>query len=200
MSGIAEILLNLGFKVTGSDISSSETTNHLSRRGAEVFIGHKADNIKKADVIVYSSAIDNKNPEIRKAKGMNIPIIPRAEMLAQLMRLKKGIAIAGTHGKTSTSSIIGNIFHQANLKPTTIIGGKVFNIGSNAILGKGDYLICEADESDGSFLKLSPEVVVVTNIDNDHLDYYGNMVNLKKAFIEFINKIPFYGFAVVCID
>lgn len=200
MSGIAEILLNLGFKVTGSDIASSETVIHLKKAGAFVFIGHKAANVTQADVVVYSSAIDKKNSEIKKALALKIPIIPRAEMLAQLMRLKRGIAVAGTHGKTSTSSIIGNIFLQAHLKPTTIIGGKVFNIGSNAKLGKGDFVICEADESDGSFLKLSPEIAVVTNIDNDHLDYYGNMKNLKKAFIQFINKIPFYGFAVVCID
>ncbi len=200
MSGIAEILLNLRFKVTGSDIASSETVCHLRKAGALVFIGHKASNVTQADVVVYSSAIDKKNPEIKNALVLKIPIIPRAEMLAQLMRLKRGIAVAGTHGKTSTSSIIGNIFFQAQLKPTTIIGGKVFNIGSNAKLGKGEFVICEADESDGSFLKLSPEIAVVTNIDNDHLDYYGCMKNLKKAFIQFINKIPFYGFAVVCID
>lgn len=200
MSGIAEILLNLKFKVTGSDISASETTMRLNKLGAKVFIGHRSSNVDKADVIVYSSAIDYKNPEIIKANKLNIPIIPRAEMLAQLMRLKRGIAVAGTHGKTTTSSILGNIFYQSGMKPTTIIGGKVFNLGANAKLGKGEYLICEADESDGSFLKLSPEAVIVTNIDNDHLDHYGSIPVLKDAFIEFINKIPFFGFAVLCID
>ena len=200
MSGIAEILINLGFKVTGSDVIRSDTTAHLKKLGAGVFTGHKASNINGADVIVYSSAINRTNPEIKKARALKIPIVPRAEMLAELMRLKRGIAVAGTHGKTTTSSIIGNIFYKANLKPTVIIGGKVFNIGSSARLGRGEFLICEADESDGSFLMLSPEIVIVTNIDNDHLDYYHNMENLKNAFIEFINKIPFYGFAVICFD
>ena len=200
MSGIAEILLNLGFKVSGSDIMSSETTTHLKKIGVKVFIGHKASNVQNVDVVVYSSIIDTKNPEMKRAEALNIPIIPRAEMLAELMRLKRGIAIAGTHGKTTASSIISNIFFKANLKPTTLIGGKVYNIGSNVKLGKGEFLICEADESDASFLKLSPEVVVVTNIDNDHLDFYTNMQHLRNAFIEFINKITFYGFAVLCSD
>lgn len=200
MSGIAEIVLNLGYQVQGSDIARSDVTKRLSRLGAKIFIGHKAENISHADVVVYSSAVNYRNPEMKKARELKIPIIPRAEMLAELMRLKRGIAVAGTHGKTSTSSIIGNIFNTAGLKPTTIIGGKVFNLGANARLGKGDFLICEADESDGSFLRLTPEINIITNIDNDHLDFYKDMKTLKKAFIEFINQIPFYGFSVVCLD
>jgi len=201
MSGIAEVLLAIGFDVTGSDISDSETVRRLKKLGAKVFLGHRMDNVENdVDVVVFSSAINDTNPELKKAKKMNIPIIPRAEMLSELMRLKRGIAVAGTHGKTTTSSMIGNIFLTAKLNPTTIIGGKLFNIDSNAKLGKGEFLICEADESDGSFLKLSPEIVVVTNIDDDHLDFYQNMKNLKNAFINFINKIPFYGFAVLCVD
>ncbi len=200
MNGIAQIILNLGYDVQGSDVMESDTTKRLERMGAKIFIGHNADNILGADVVVYSSAVESQNPEMRKAQSLHIPIIPRAEMLAELMRLKRGIAVAGTHGKTTTSALIGNIFNEAKLRPTTIIGGKVFNIGANAILGKGDFLICEADESDGSFLKLSPEAIIVTNIDNDHLDYYIHMNHLKKAFVDFINKIPFYGLAVVCLD
>jgi len=200
MSGIAEILLNLGFRITGSDIASSETTDHLKKIGVRVFIGHRASNIDKADVVVFSSIISYNNHEIKKAKALNIPVIPRAEILAELLRLKRSIAVSGTHGKTTTSSVIGNIFYKAGLKPTILIGGKVYNIGSNVRLGKGDFLVCEADEAYGSFLKLYPEVVVVTNIDDDHLDYYGTMSHLKKAFIEFINRVPFYGFAVLCFD
>ncbi len=200
MSGLAEILLNLGFKITGSDISASETTDKLKKIGIKVFIGHKASNVKDVDVVVYSAIINKNNPEMQKAEKLNIPVIPRAEILAELLRLKRGIGIAGTHGKTTASAIIGSIFHKAQLKPTILIGGKVYNIGSNIRLGKGDFLICEADEAYGSFLKLYPEVAVVTNIDDDHLDYYENMEKLKKAFIEFINRIPFYGFSVLCID
>ncbi len=200
MSGIAEILLNMGFKISGSDITESETVKRLKKLGAEISIGHSPENIKNPDVVVYSSAVKMDNPEIKRAKELKIPVISRAEMLAELMRLKRGIAVAGTHGKTTTSSLIGNIFYTAGLKPTTIIGGKVFNFGTNAVLGKGEYLICEADESDGSFLKLSPEIVIVTNIDDDHLDHYKTIKNLKNAFIEFIEKIPFYGFAVLCYD
>ena len=200
MSGLAEILLNLGFKITGSDIAASETTDRLKKIGVKVFIGHRASNVKDVDVVVYSAIINKNNPEMQKAEKSNIPVIPRAEILAELMQLKRGIAIAGTHGKTTTSSIIGNIFHKAQLKPTILIGGKVYNIGSNIRLGKGDFLICEADEAYGSFLKLYPEVAVLTNIDDDHLDYYENMKKLKSAFIEFLNRIPFYGFAVLCID
>ncbi len=200
MCGIAEVVLNLGFKVTGSDISESETIERLRNMGAKISIGHKADNVKSADVLVYSSAISPDNPEILYAKKLEIPTIPRAEMLAELMRLKRGIAIAGTHGKTTTTSLVGSIFDSAKLNPTVVIGGKFFNIKSNAKLGKGRFLICEADESDGSLLKLSPEFSIVTNIDDDHLDHYGNLANLKDTFQKFINNIPFYGFAVLCKD
>ncbi len=200
MNGIAELILNLGYKVSGSDIAESDAVKRLKKLGAKIYIGHQAQNIEGADVVVYSSAISHTNPEYIEAKRRKIPVIPRAEMLAELMRLKRGIAVAGTHGKTSTTSLLGSIFYAAKMNPTTIIGGKFFNIGANAKLGKGEYLICEADESDGSFLKLNPEIVIVTNIDNDHLDHYGSFDNLKNAFLEFINKVPFYGYAVLCTD
>lgn len=198
MSGIAELLLNLGFKVTGSDISRSTVVNRLKEMGARIFIGHKRENIKKCDVVVYSSAVNEKNLEIREARKKGIPVIPRAEMLAELMRLKSGIAVGGTHGKTTTTSLIGSILTAGRLKPTLIIGGKFFNIGSNSKLGNGKYLVCEADESDASFLRLSPLISVVTNIDNDHLDFYGSFKNLRASFLNFIDKVPFYGFSVVC--
>ncbi len=200
MCGIAEVVLNLGFKVTGSDIAESEIIDRLKKLGAKINIGHKAENIEGADVLVYSSAIRPDNPEILYAKELDIPTIPRAEMLAELMRLKRGIAIAGTHGKTTTTSLVGSIFEAAGLNPTVVIGGKFFNIKSNAKLGKGKFLICEADESDASLLKLSPEFAIVTNIDDDHLDYYENFENLKNTFKEFINKVPFYGFIILCKD
>lgn len=200
MNGIARVLLTLGYRVRGSDLAASETTRGLVRAGARIFIGHRRSHVRGSDVVVYSSAVDRNNPEMREARERGIPVIPRAEMLSELMRLKRGVAVAGTHGKTTTSSLIGHIFLAAGLKPTVLIGGKVLNMGAHARLGKGDFLICEADESDGSFLKLSPESVVVTNIDNDHLDYYGSMKNLESAFVHFINKVPFYGFAVLCRD
>ncbi len=200
MNGIAELILNLGYKVSGSDIMESDSVKRLKKLGAKIYIGHQAKNIEGADVLVYSSAVSKDNPEYVEAKKRKIPVIPRAEMLAELMRLKRGIAVAGTHGKTSTTSLLGSIFYAAKWNPTTIIGGKFFNIGANAKLGKGEYLICEADESDGSFLKLNPEIAIVTNIDTDHLDHYGTFDNLKNTFLEFINKVPFYGYAVVCTD
>ena len=200
MNGIAELILNLGYKVSGSDIAENDSVKRLKKLGAKIFIGHAAKNIEGADVLVYSSAVSKDNPEYVEAKKRKIPVIPRAEMLAELMRLKRGIAVAGTHGKTSTTSLLGSIFYAAKMNPTTIIGGKFFNIGANAKLGKGEYLICEADESDGSFLKLNPEVAIVTNIDTDHLDHYGTFENLKNTFLEFINKVPFYGYAVLCVD
>ncbi|MBN1898427.1 MAG: UDP-N-acetylmuramate--L-alanine ligase [Spirochaetes bacterium] len=200
MCGIAEVVLTLGFNVTGSDLVESEAIVHLRRRGAKIVIGHKAGNVEGSDVLVFSSAINPKNPEILYAKENEIPVIPRAEMLAEIMRLKRGIAVAGTHGKTTTTSLVGSIFDSAGYKPTVVIGGKFFNIKSNARLGKGRFLICEADESDGSLLKLAPEFSIVTNIDDDHLDYHGTFENLKNIFLRFINRIPFYGFAVVCKD
>lgn len=200
MSGIAEVLLNLGYKITGSDIKGSDTTMRLSGLGVAVFIGHSAENVNGADVVVYSSAVKNDNSEIISARERLIPVIPRAEMLAELMRMKYGIAIAGTHGKTTTTSMIATILSSHGMDPTVVIGGKLNSIGSNAKLGKGEFLVAEADESDGSFLKLSPTITVVTNIDREHMDHYRDMDEVKGAYLTFINKIPFYGCAVLCMD
>lgn len=200
MSGIAELLIKLGFKVTGSDIAESVAVKKLRKLGAGISIGHRASNVGNPDVVVVTSAVTKDNPEILRARAGRIPVIQRAEMLAELMRLKKGIAVAGTHGKTTTTSILGNVLEQAGLDPTTIVGGKFLNIGGHARYGKGEYLVCEADESDGSFLRLSPIISIVTNIDNDHMDYYGTEKNLMSSFTEFINRVPFYGFAVLCGD
>lgn len=200
MSGIAEVLLTLGYKVTGSDVGASDTIRRLEELGGTVFIGHQESNVEGAQVVVVSSAIAGSNPEIRAARAKVIPVIPRAEMLAELMRLKYGIAIAGAHGKTTTTSMVASILAQAGLDPTFVIGGKVNAMGTHARLGRSDLLIAEADESDGSFLRLSPSIVVVTNIDREHLDHYGSMEGLQEAFLEFINKIPFYGVAIVCAD
>lgn len=200
MSGIAEVLLTLGYKVTGSDVGVSDTIRRLEELGGTVFIGHQESNVEGAQVVVVSSAIAGSNPEIRAARAKVIPVIPRAEMLAELMRLKYGIAIAGAHGKTTTTSMVASILAQAGLDPTFVIGGKVNAMGTHARLGRSDLLIAEADESDGSFLRLSPSIVVVTNIDREHLDHYGSMEGLQEAFLEFINKIPFYGVAIVCAD
>jgi UDP-N-acetylmuramate--alanine ligase len=193
MSGIAEVLLSLGYKVSGSDVNPSQTIENLKSNGATVYIGHKESNIEGVDLIVYSSAIDGSNPEIKKAKLDKIPFVKRAEMLAELMRLKYGIAIAGSHGKTTTTSMVATIFHSAGKDPTHIIGGIVNNLGSHAKKGDGEILIAEADESDGSFLFLNPIMSVITNIDNDHLDYHKTEENIKKAFVDFVNKLPFYG-------
>jgi UDP-N-acetylmuramate--alanine ligase len=197
MSGIAEVLTDLGYHVSGSDLQASSVTEHLQEKGATIFFGHKAENVEDASLIVCSSAIDTKNPEIRRAQELNIPIIKRAEMLAELMRLKYGIAIAGSHGKTTTTSLVATIFKEAELDPTHIIGGIVHNLGGNAKKGDGQFLIAEADESDGSFLFLNPILSVVTNIDNDHLDHYGSEENIQAAFVEFVNKVPFYGRVVL---
>ncbi|HNP28193.1 MAG TPA: UDP-N-acetylmuramate--L-alanine ligase [Nitrospirales bacterium] len=200
MSGIAEVLLTLGYKVTGSDVGPSDAIRRLEELGGTVFIGHQESNVEGAQVVVVSSAIASSNPEVRAARVNVIPVIPRAEMLAELMRLKFGIAIAGAHGKTTTTSMVASILAQAGLDPTFVIGGKVNAMGTHARLGRSDLLIAEADESDGSFLRLSPSIVVVTNIDREHLDHYGSMEGLQEAFLEFINKIPFYGVAIVCAD
>ena len=202
MSGIAELLLNLGYRVSGSDLSSSDITRHLQQLGGIVFQGHQGTNIAGADVVVASSAVGTDNPEIQAATEEQIPVIQRAEMLAELMRLKKyGIAIAGSHGKTSTSSLVAAILAEAGLDPTVVIGGKVDCLGgSNARLGDGEFLVAEADESDGSFLKLSPVIEVITNIDLEHLDYYRDLDHIKATFLEFIGKIPFYGAAILCLD
>ena len=200
MSGIAEVLLNLGYRVSGSDLAESETTHRLQRLGAEVFLDHRAENLKEADVVVTSSAVRKENPEVLAAQQRLIPVIPRAEMLAELMRMKYGIAVAGTHGKTTTTSMIATVLAHGGLDPTAVIGGKLNAFGSNAKLGQGDLLVAEADESDGSFLRLTPTIAVVTNIDPEHLDHYRNLEEIKEAFLEFINKVPFYGLAVLCLD
>ncbi len=201
MSGIAELLLNLGYYISGSDIRGSEVTEHLSDLGGKIFLGHRPQNINGADVVVFSSAVKDDNPEVVEAKERSIPVIPRAEMLAELMRLKYGIAVAGAHGKTTTTNMIASILTKGGLDPTVVIGGRL-NIwgGSNARLGNSDFLVAEADESDGSFLALSPSIAVVTNIDHEHIDFYHSMNNLRKTFIDFINKIPFYGRAILCLD
>lgn len=193
MSGIAEILLTLGYEVSGSDCSDSSTTHKLQSLGAKIFIGHTGTNVDDATVVIYSSAIKHSNPEIVSAKENNIPLMRRAEMLAELMRLKKGIAIAGTHGKTTTTSLLATILQESQYDPTYIIGGIVDNLNGHAKVGKGEFLIAEADESDGSFLMLNPIMSVITNIDNDHLDHYGSEEELHGAFVEFANRVPFYG-------
>ena len=200
MSGIAEVLINLGFSVSGSDLKESDITRRLISLGGIISYGHSRENLKDVDVVVISSAVKDDNPEVVEAHRRLVPVIPRAEMLAELMRLKKGIAVAGTHGKTTTTSMVATILASAGVDPTVVIGGKLDSIKSNAKLGQGDYLVAEADESDGSFLYLSPTISVVTNIDPDHLDYYGDMDEMLKAYLDFINKLPFYGLAVLYID
>ncbi len=200
MSGIAEVLLTLGYKVSGSDLQSSETIRRLQELGGKIFIGHQESNVGDAQVVVVSSAVSSSNPEVQAARAKVIPVIPRAEMLAELMRLKFGVAIAGAHGKTTTTSMVAAVLAQAGLDPTMVIGGKVNALGSHARLGRGELLVAEADESDGSFLKLSPSLVAVTNIDREHLDHYGSMERLLDSFVEFINRVPFYGLAVLCAD
>jgi UDP-N-acetylmuramate--alanine ligase len=200
MSGIAEVLLTLGYKVSGSDLQASDTTRRLEELGGRICIGHAESNIGEAQVVVISSAVSSHNPEVLAAKNKQIPVIPRAEMLAELMRLKFGVAIAGAHGKTTTTSMVANILAQGGLDPTMVIGGKVNALGSHARLGRGELLVAEADESDGSFLRLSPTIVAVTNLDREHLDHYGSMERICESFLEFINKVPFYGLAVLCAD
>ncbi|MBI5197433.1 MAG: UDP-N-acetylmuramate--L-alanine ligase [Nitrospirae bacterium] len=200
MSGIAEVLLNLGYRVSGSDLQQTETVQRLRRLGGIVTIGHHASNIEGAQVIVVSSAVSAENEEVKAARKAQVPVIPRAEMLAELMRLKYGIAVAGAHGKTTTTSLMASVLAQGGLDPTAVIGGKLNRFGSNAKLGQGEFLVAEADESDGSFLKLSPTIAVVTNMDREHLDYYGDMSRIQQSFLNFINKVPFYGLAVLCLD
>ncbi|MGE5188753.1 MAG: UDP-N-acetylmuramate--L-alanine ligase [Gemmatimonadota bacterium] len=201
MSGIAELLLNLGYRVTGSDLRRSDTTDRLAGLGAEIRTGHAAENVPDdGHVVVVSSAVRPDNPEVVEAHRRKIPVIPRAEMLAELMRMKYGIVIAGTHGKTTTTSMVATILATAGWDPTAVVGGKLNSLGSNAKLGRGDFLVAEADESDGSFLKLSPTVAVVTNIDPEHLDFYSGIGQIKETFLHFVNKVPFYGFAVLCVD
>lgn len=200
MSGIAEVLHNLGYEVTGSDLKETETTRRLTSLGIRVRIGHARENTDHAHVVVISSAVSPANPEVVEAKRRSIPVIPRAEMLAELGRLKYGILVAGAHGKTTTTSLIATSLGEGGLDPTVVIGGRLNAMGSNARLGQGDYLVAEADESDGSFLKLNPTIAVITNIDKEHMDFFKDLEALKAAFLTFINKIPFYGIAVVCLE
>ncbi len=201
MSGIAELLLNLGYTVSGSDLQSTDITRKLEQLGATIYQGHERQWIGDADVVVASTAIRADNPEVLQAREEHVPVIQRAEMLAELMRLKNyGIAIAGSHGKTSTTSLVATILGEAGLDPTVVVGGKVASLGGNARLGEGEFMVAEADESDGSFLKLSPAIEVVTNIDLEHLDYYRDIDHIKDVFLEFIDRLPFYGAAIVCFD
>jgi len=200
MSGIAEVLLNLGYKVSGSDLKSSAVTERLAGLGATTFEGHRAENVAGAEVVVTSSAIAVENPEVAEAHKLHVPVIQRAEMLAELMRLKYGIAIAGMHGKTTTTSMVAAVLAAGGLDPTVVVGGRVDAMGSNARLGKSQYLVAEADESDRSFLKLSPILCVVTNVDREHMDCYRNMRDVKKTFLEFMDRVPFYGMVVACND
>ena len=200
MSGIAEILLNLGYRVTGSDLRRNDAVERLELLGAKVFIGHDAANVDDSHVVVYSSAVSRDNVEVRVARERQIPVIARAEMLAELMRLKYGIAVAGTHGKTTTTSLIGAVLSEGRYDPTIIVGGRVASLGGNARMGQGEFLVAEADESDGSFLKLDPTIAVVTTIDAEHLDHYGSLDAIMDAFTTFVCKVPFYGAAVLCLD
>jgi UDP-N-acetylmuramate--alanine ligase len=200
MSGIAEVLLNLGYRVTGSDLAESETVARLRSLGCRIAIGHRAENLEDPHVLVISSAVRPSNAEVIEARRRNIPVIPRAEMLAELMRMKYGVAIAGTHGKTTTTSMVAALLAAGGLDPTVVIGGKVNSLGTNAKLGQGEFLVAEADESDGSFLRLSPTIAIVTNIDPEHLDFYRDLAHLQETFLAFVNKVPFYGAAILCLD
>jgi len=201
MSGIAEVLLNLGYQVSGSDLKLSPITERLEGMGARVYEGHQASNVAGARALVVSSAVDDQNPEVQEARRLQIPVIPRGELLAELMRLKYGIAVAGSHGKTTTTSMAATILNYAGLDPTVVVGGRVGTMGgSNARVGRSDFLVVESDESDGSFVKLAPILAVVTNIDREHLDHYPSLEAIQAAFIEFVNKVPFYGAAIVCLD
>src|SRR5512140_954401 len=200
MSGIAEVLLNLGYAVSGSDLKPSETTRRLEGLGGRIVAGHAAGNVQDADVVVISSAVRRDNPEVQEAARRKIPVIPRAAMLAELMRLKYGVAIAGSHGKTTTTSLAAHLLAHAGLDPTAVVGGKVNTFGSNAKLGKGDYMVVEADESDGSFLRIPPTIAIVTNVDPEHLDYWKTPEALRQGFLDFVNRVPFYGLAILCHD
>lgn len=200
MSGIAELLLNLGYAVSGSDLKTSPTTERLSRLGAKVFLGHAASHVDDAHVVVFSSAVDPQNPELVEARRTQRPVIPRAEMLAELMRLKYGIAVAGAHGKTTTTSMVAAVLNEAEFDPTFIVGGRLNALGTNARLGQGEWMVVEADESDRSFLKIDPSIAVITNIDREHLDHYRDLDDIQAAFVSFANKVPFYGSVIACLD
>lgn len=200
MSGLAEVLLTLGYQVSGSDLGESEVTDRLRRIGAVVYVGHAASQVDGAQLVVVSSAVRPSNPEVRRARARGIATLKRGEMLAEIMRLRRGIAVAGSHGKTTTTSLTGHVLEAAGFAPTVIVGGLLRRIGSNAVLGTGSYLVAEADESDRSFLDLQPEIAVVTNIDREHLDHYRGLVDIRAAFLKFMRKVPFYGMAIVCGD
>ncbi len=200
MSGIAELLRNLDYRVSGSDLNTSDITANLTRLGADIYQGHDARQIDGADVVVVSSAIREDNPEVVAAQQTSIPVIRRADMLAELMRLKYSIAVAGAHGKTSTTALLAAVLAEGAFDPTVVIGGKLIGVGTNAVLGKGEFIVAEADESDGSFLKFSPTIAVVTNIDREHLDFYSGLDEIKSVFLDFLHRIPFYGLAVLCLD
>ena len=200
MSGIAELLLNLGYRVSGSDLRLTDITDRLERLGGEIFQGHDPAYMKSADVVVISSAVKPDNPEVAAAKSAGIPVIPRAEMLAELMRLKFSVAVSGAHGKTTTTSLVASVLEKGGLDPTVVVGGRLKSLNTNAVLGRGDFIVAEADESDGSFLKYSPTIAVVTNIDREHLDFYKDLQDIQNVFSDFIDRIPFYGTAVLCLD
>src|SRR6202030_2590128 len=201
MSGIAEVLLNLGYTISGSDLKLTPVTARLAALGATIYEGHNAENVAGAKALVVSSAVEESNPEVQEARRLQIPVIPRGEMLAELMRLKYGIAVAGSHGKTTTTSMTAAILNHAGLDPTVVVGGRVNAMGgSNARVGHSDFLVVESDESDGSFLKLAPIIALVTNIDREHLDHYATLDDIRAAFIEFVNRVPFYGAVIVCLD
>src|ERR1700753_3371701 len=201
MSGIAEVLLNLGYQISGSDVKLSPITHRLTAMGSRVYEGHDASNIAGARALVVSSAVDEQNPEVLEARRLQIPVIPRGELLAELMRLKYGIAVAGSHGKTTTTSMTATILNYAGLDPTVVVGGRVGTMGgANARVGHSDFLVVESDEGDRSFLKLAPILAVITNIDREHLDHYADIDEIRDAFIEFVNKVPFYGAVIVCLD
>jgi len=200
MSGIAEVLLTLGYTISGSDLKQSDVTRRLADRGAKVYIGHKANHVEGVHVVVTSTAVSPTNPEVRQARRLKIPVIPRIEMLAELARLKYTIAVAGTHGKTTTTTFVSLVLQAGGLDPTVVVGGRIQGMGTGAVVGKGDYLVAEADESDGSFLKLTPTLAVVTNVDNDHMDHWKDMKSLFEGFTEYTNKVPFYGAVILGID
>ena len=200
MSGIAEVLISQGYEVTGSDMGKTPVTDHLEKLGAKISFQHTAENVEGSQVVVASSAIKTDNVEVLRAREKMIPVIPRAEMLAELMRMKHGIAIAGTHGKTTTTSLVATVLAGGHLDPTVVIGGRLMNVGSHALMGQSEFLVAEADESDGSFLKLSPTIAMVTTLDEEHMDFYKTFDNMKEVFLTFINKVPFYGVAILCLD
>jgi UDP-N-acetylmuramate--alanine ligase len=200
MSGLAEVLLNLGYPVSGSDLRSSEATDRIVALGGRVFIGHAASNVADAQVVVYSTAVREDNPELQAARAALVPVIPRADMLAELMRMKYGIAVGGAHGKTTTTSLIAAVLARGGLDPTVVVGGRLHAFGSNARLGRGQFLVAEADESDGSFLRLAPALTVVTNIDREHLDHYRDLEAIRQSFVHFANRVPFYGVSILCVD